>query len=124
MAPVPLYGRTFSMKTTDFAWARNRLLERSSSASRMNSEVNTGGGRVGAAVDVNHVESLVTEIAGKDSDCAFHFAPDEDKAVFVFFGERARAVTDIGIMEWVECDDVDVLASSEEGFGCVACFVR
>lgn len=124
MAPVPLYGRTFSINTTDFAWARNRLLDRSSSARKRGEEVNTGGGGVGATVDVDHVESLVAEIAGEHSDCALHFASDEDKAVFVFFGEGTSAVTDIGVMERVECDDMDVFASSEEGFGCVACSVR
>ena len=81
-----------------------------------------GTGCVGirTAVDVDHVESLLSQKGGEHGNGLAHDASEKEEAFVVAFTDKTGAETDVADSEGVESDHLDVVARSQERFGGVS----
>lgn len=81
----------------------------------------TGGVWIRTAVDVDHVESLLTQEGGEQGDGFAHNASKEEKALMVALTDETGAETDVADPKRVEGNHFDIIACGQKRLGCITC---
>ena len=81
----------------------------------------TGGVWIRTAVDVDHVESLLTQEGGEQGDGFAHDASKEEKALMVALTDETGAETDVADPKRVEGNHFDIITCGQKRLGCITC---